>query len=80
MAADDSLTVPTYIRFTEDESRLRASVLTPITTYLNEMMTKFIVGKTPLSEFDKFQQTIKTMGIDQVLKIYEDSYARYQKR
>lgn len=80
MAADDSLTVPTYIRFTEDESRLRASVLTPITTYLNEMMTKFIVGKTPLTEFDKFQQTIKSMGIDQVLKIYEDSYARYQKR
>lgn len=78
--ADDSLTIPTYLRYTEDESRLRASVLTPITTYLNEMMTKFITGATPLTEFDKFTSTIKSMGIDQIVKVYEDANARYQER
>ncbi|AFC29182.1 family 1 extracellular solute-binding protein [Paenibacillus mucilaginosus 3016] len=80
MKADDSLALPTYLRFTEDESRIRASVLNPITTYVNEMMTKFVTGKIPLSEYDKFTQTIQSMGIDQVVKIYEDAYARSQKR
>ena len=80
MKADDSLTVPANLRFTEDESKVRASVLTPITTYLNEMMTKFIMGKAPMTEYDKFVQTIKSMGIDQVIKVYHDSYARYEKR
>ncbi|WP_159887306.1 type 2 periplasmic-binding domain-containing protein [Paenibacillus puerhi] len=80
MNADESLTIPSSLRFTEDEARLRASVLTPITTYLNEMMTKFIVGKAPMSDYDKFVQTIKSMGIDQIIKVYEDSYARYEKR
>ncbi|GAA4847514.1 extracellular solute-binding protein [Paenibacillus vulneris] len=79
MKADDSLPLPT-LRFTEDESRLNASVMNPITTYLNEMMTKFITGKTPLSEYDKFTKTIQTMGIDQIVKVYEEASKRYQKR
>lgn len=79
MAADDSKTLPN-LRFTEDEARLRASVYTPISTFVNEMMTKFIMGQTPLSEFDKFTETIKSMGIDQILNVYEDSYKRYQDR
>lgn len=79
MTADDSLLLP-ILRFTEDESRLNASVMNPITTYLNEMMTKFIMGQTPLSEYDKFLKTIESMGIDQIIKIHEDAYQRYQVR
>lgn len=79
MTADDSLLLP-ILRFTEDESRLNASVMNPITTYLNERMTKFIMGQTPLSEYDKFLKTIESMGIDQIIKIHEDAYQRYQVR
>ncbi|MBD3921791.1 extracellular solute-binding protein [Paenibacillus sp. PR3] len=79
MGADDSLTLP-GLRFTEDESRLNASVMTPISTYVSEMITKFITGKTPITEYEKFTKTIQSMGIDQIAKIYEDSYKRYQSR
>lgn len=54
--------------------------MNPITTYLNEMMTKFIMGQTPMSEYDKFVDTIKSMGIDQMVKIHEDAYQRYTAR
>ncbi|CAM3845216.1 ABC transporter substrate-binding protein [Marinicrinis lubricantis] len=79
MESDDSLVLPT-LRFTEDESRLNASVMNPISTYVSEMMTKFIMGQTPLSEYDKFIDTIESMGIDQIIKIHEDAYQRYQAR
>lgn len=76
---DQSLLLP-VLHFTEDESRQNASIMNPITTYLNEMMTKFIMGQTPMSEYDKFVDTIKSMGIDQMVKIHEDAYQRYTAR
>lgn len=79
MKGDDSLIIPA-VRFTEDESRLIATVMTPITAYLNEMMSRFITGRTPLAEFDSFTQTIRKMGIDQIIRIYEDAYKRYSSR
>ncbi|WP_438444126.1 ABC transporter substrate-binding protein [Gorillibacterium sp. sgz5001074] len=79
MKGDDSLVVPS-VRFTEDESRLIATVMTPITAYVNEMMTQFIMGNTPLSEFDTFTQTIRKMGIDQMVHIHEEAYKRYSSR
>jgi putative aldouronate transport system substrate-binding protein len=51
-----------------------------INTYVDEMMTKFIMGDMPISKYDEFANTIKGMGIEQAQKIYEDAYARYQKR
>jgi len=79
MTSDDSLILPS-LRFTEDEARQMASILTPITTYLDEMVTKFIMGNKPLSEFDEFVETIEKMGIEQIVKIHEDAYERYQTR
>ncbi|MNW27888.1 Lipoprotein LipO precursor [compost metagenome] len=76
---DQTLLLP-VLHFTEDESRQNASIMNPITTYLNEMMTKFIMGQTPLTEYDKFVDTIKSMGIDQMIKIHEDAYQRYTER
>ncbi|CAH1208337.1 Lipoprotein LipO [Paenibacillus auburnensis] len=79
MKADDSLLLP-GLRFTDEESRQLASVLTPITTYHDEMMTKFILGNVPLTEFDKYVETIEKMGIKQIVQIHRDAYERYLTR
>ncbi|MDQ0886778.1 putative aldouronate transport system substrate-binding protein [Paenibacillus sp. V4I9] len=79
MKGNSSLTLPA-IRTTEDESKTIASVMGQVNTYINEMQTSFIMGKTPMTEYDKFVKTIQGMGIDQATKIYQDSYNRYLKR
>jgi putative aldouronate transport system substrate-binding protein len=79
MKADYSLPLPAT-RTTQEESKKIASVMGQINTYVDEMMTKFIMGDMPISKYDEFANTIKGMGIEQAQKIYEDAYARYQKR
>ncbi len=79
MKGNSSLTLPA-IRTTEDESKTIAAVMGQVNTYINEMLTSFIMGKTPMTEYDKFVKTIQGMGIDQATKIYQDSYNRYLKR
>ncbi len=47
---------------------------TDIYTYIGESRVKFITGETPLTEFDKYLSTLKTMGMDRVLEIKQISY------
>ncbi|MCM3127456.1 extracellular solute-binding protein [Paenibacillus provencensis] len=79
MEADYSLALPT-LRKTEEEARKEAQIMGQITTYLDEMMTKFILGDEPLTNFDQYVETIKGMGIEEVIKINQDAYERYQAR
>jgi len=50
-----------------------------IQTYKDEMINKFIMGKESLDKFDVFVETIKDMGIDKVLEVYQAAYDRYMK-
>jgi putative aldouronate transport system substrate-binding protein len=63
--------------FTDEESRNIRAKMADISTYVDEMINRFIMGREPLSEFDKYVATVKSMGIDDVLKIYNDAYKRY---
>jgi putative aldouronate transport system substrate-binding protein len=44
------------------------------------MIIKFIIGTEPLSGYDRFLATLKTYGIDEVLKARQAAYDRYQAR
>jgi len=50
-----------------------------ITTYADEMVLKFITGVEPISKFDDFTKRIKSMGIDDVLTIYNNDYKEWSK-
>ena len=50
---------------------------TEIDTYLAESLSKFLLGETPNSDFPKFVDQLKKMGIEDVLKIYNDAYKKY---
>ena len=60
-----------------DEREVINSTYTEIQTYKDEMINKFIMGKEPLDNFDKFVQTLKDMGIDDVLAVEQAAYDRY---
>jgi putative aldouronate transport system substrate-binding protein len=67
------------LTFTKAETMVTKK-FTNIDTYRNEMVAKFIMGEEPLEKFDEFVQECKNLGIDDVLEIYNDAYARYNAR
>jgi len=68
------------IQLTPDELNKRTRLMTDITTYTNEMVLKFIIGATPLSEFEKFVATCKSMGIEEAVSITQGAFNRYQQK
>lgn len=65
---------------TVQESSELAKINTDITTYTDEMLTKFIMGSEPISNFDKFVDNIKKLGIDRAIQIQQSALDRYNKR
>lgn len=64
----------------KDESTKYAAVMTDINTYKDEMYNKFIMGAEPIENFDKYVKTMKSMGIDEAIKIQQAALERYNKR
>jgi putative aldouronate transport system substrate-binding protein len=65
---------------TPEESQEIARIMTDITTYANEMMVRFILGTEPLSGFDNYINTVRRMGIDRAIAIYDTAVTRYNNR
>lgn len=46
---------------------------TDIDTYIKEMQAKFILGDVPFSDWDKYTDTLKKMGIDKLQSLYQEA-------
>ncbi|MCK9478599.1 MAG: extracellular solute-binding protein [Firmicutes bacterium] len=77
--ADASGILPT-ITFTEEESQKVTQIMSQIQTYVSETMNKIVIGQASISELPQRRERIKTMGIDEVLKIYNEALKRYINR
>lgn len=63
------------------EEGIRLSALkTEINTFVSESYVKFVMGETPLSDFEKYVSTVKSMGLDEYTKLIQDSLDRYYSR
>jgi len=71
-------TIPA-LSFTESERDIINNKYTEIQTYKDEMIDRFIMGKEPIEKFDDFAKKIKDMGIEEVLKVEQAAYDRYNK-
>lgn len=60
----------------DSEAEVLSKKLADINTYADEMLNKFIIGSEPISNFDKFVQKLKELGIDEVLKVKQAQYDR----
>lgn len=72
--------VPPYVYPTSEESTELSRILNEANTYRDEMLHKFIIGQVPMSEFDNYIKTLKSIGIDKAIKIQQAAYERYTKR
>lgn len=73
-------TLPGFLTPTTEESKELGKVLNDINSYKEEMFVKFIVGKEPLENFDKYVEQVKKLNIEKAVKIYQDALTRYNKR
>ncbi|SFP74673.1 extracellular solute-binding protein [Caldicoprobacter faecalis] len=77
---DENTSVMPPITFTPEESAEVAKIMNEINTYVDEMTMKIIMGTEPVSKVDEFQKTIKDMGIDKAIEIYQRALDRYYAR
>ncbi|MEF3302350.1 extracellular solute-binding protein [Paenibacillus sp. GYB003] len=68
------------ITLTAEESSKTSSIMNDVKTYRDEMINKFIMGSEPIENFDKFVQTIKSMGIDEAIKARQAALDRFNNR
>ncbi|MDF0480074.1 extracellular solute-binding protein [Vagococcus sp. PNs007] len=67
------------IYLTKEEQDKVSATSTDIRTYVEQMEAKFITGVEPISNWDKYVETLKSMDMDAFVKIYQDGYDRWAK-
>lgn len=60
--------------FSPEDDERRREIMADIDTFVDEQITKFILGQEPLSNWDNYVNTVKEMGIEEVLEIYQKAY------
>lgn len=73
---DDSLCMP-FLFPNEEEAATISKKGADITTYASEMLMKFIIGQTPIDEFDNYVEDMKRMGVEELVSVYQAMYDRY---
>ena len=70
----------TTAELTEDESLIYTDKMNIISTYVNEMVNKYIMGTESLDNIDAFYKQLDTLGINECLEVTRAAYARYEAR
>lgn len=62
---------------TDDEQSTKAKVTTDLETYITENLGKLITGVDPISKYDSYVEGFSKLGVDNLLKVYNDAYKKY---
>ncbi|MBS4217480.1 extracellular solute-binding protein [Bacillus sp. FJAT-49711] len=65
------------VYFSDEEQEKINTIEVDLKSYVEQMEAKFITGVEPLSNWDKYADTINKMKIDELVKIYQDAYDRF---
>lgn len=62
--------------FTKEEREAISIKRDAINKYTSENVSKFIIGQRPLTEWDAYVKGLTDLGMNDVLKVHEEAYAR----
>ncbi|MEE1012968.1 MAG: hypothetical protein U0L92_01450 [Clostridia bacterium] len=65
------------LTLTPEENAVYTEKMSNITTYVQENANKVITGRMSIEEWDGVVETLKEMGIDEVIAIENNAYQRY---
>ncbi|MBE6964953.1 MAG: extracellular solute-binding protein [Ruminococcaceae bacterium] len=68
-----------YMSLSVDDAQKISDLSTSLGTFVSENIQKFVLGQRPLSEWDKFQEELSGLPINDVLAVYEAAYQSYSK-
>ena len=69
------------ISLTADETTEYAGIISEVETYVKEMTTAFLLGHEDIeSGFDSYMQTLKDLGVEDAIAIYDAALQRYYAR
>lgn len=71
---------PEEVKYTEAERDELNLKWLDIETYIEEVVSKFVMGLEPMDKWDEFRDTLNRMGIEDVIKIQNDAYQRFISR
>lgn len=70
---------PPTARYTKEEFDKASLIENDINTYVTQMMTKFITGDEPITNFEKYTETLKGMKVEDLTTIKQAVYDRWAK-
>lgn len=65
-----------WLALNPDEIRVRETIGVEIDTYVEEMLSKFLLNQEPMSKWDAFRASINDMGLDELLAAYRSAFDR----
>ena len=68
------------LSFTEKENEIIARDMSQILTFVSERVNKIVIGNSSIDDLDEIRNSIKKMGIDEVIGVYNDALVRYNNR
>lgn len=74
------LSVLPGITMTDEELTTATAIMSDANTYVAEMTAKFIAGIEPMSKYETFLKTLRSMHIEQALSVYQSAVDRYLAR
>lgn len=72
--------ISNFILYNTEESETRASYRADIETYVEEMSLKFIMGTESFDNFENYQETLKSMHLDELIAADQSAMERFEAR
>ena len=74
---DRKVTSLAELSYTKNEAKERSTLVTDITSYVEQMVTQFITGEADIdATWETYVNTLKQMGLDRWLEIDQTAYSR----
>jgi putative aldouronate transport system substrate-binding protein len=67
------------VYLTNDEQTEASALLSDLDTYVKQMEAKFVTGQEPLSNWNKYTDQLKKMGVDRYIELYQAAYDNSKK-
>ncbi len=64
------------LAFNDAEQEIVSTVGNNIVTFVNEQVSKFLIGERSFDEWDAYVAEVEALGLDQLKTVHESSYAR----
>lgn len=65
---------------TSEEAAEAAAIMGEVSTYVNEMFTKFVMGVESLEKFDSYIETLESLGVERAIELKQNQLDRYNAR